>query len=45
MTERHSRLQDDKSPPGIPLYFGELQWQEGVALIRERLRPNLRSHA
>jgi len=30
---------------GFPLNLGELQWQEGVAAIRERLRPNLRSHA
>jgi hypothetical protein len=29
------------SPPNL----GELQRQEGVALIRERFRPNLRSHA
>jgi hypothetical protein len=30
---------------GFPPNLGELQRQEGVALIRERFRPNLRSHA
>jgi hypothetical protein len=30
---------------GFPPHLGELQRQEGVALIRERLRPHLGSHA